>query len=52
MAEMGVVSKAMDKLPAWVRVIFLVIAISTSAYYIAHYGFLSFLMRMIFSPDI
>jgi len=52
MADMGVVSKALDKLPTWVRMIVLVTAISTSAYYIAHYGFLSFLMRMIFSPDI
>jgi hypothetical protein len=52
MAGMGVVSKAIDKLPTCVRVIFLAIAISASAYYIAHYGFLSFLMRMIFSQDI
>jgi hypothetical protein len=49
---MGVVSRAIDKLPAWVKVIVVVASIATSVYYIAHYGLLSFLMRMIFSPDI
>jgi hypothetical protein len=33
-------------------VILVVVSIATSVYYIAHYGLLSFLMRMIFSPDI
>ena len=49
---MGVVSRAIDKLPTWLQVILVVVAIATSVYFIAHYGFLSFLMRMIFSPDI
>lgn len=51
MAGMGVVSKALDKLPTWLQVILVVTAISVSVYYIAHYGFFSFLVRMIFSPD-
>ena len=49
---MGVVSRAIDKLPTWGQVILVVVAIATGVYFIAHYGFLSFLMRMIFSPDI
>jgi hypothetical protein len=52
MADMGVVSRAIDRLPTWVQVILVVVAIATSVYYIAHYGLLSFLMRTIFSPDI
>jgi hypothetical protein len=48
---MGVVLKAVDKLPTWVQVILAVIAIAVSEYYIAHDGFFSFLVRMIFSPD-
>jgi hypothetical protein len=50
MAGMGVVSKAIDKLPTWVQVTFMVIAIPVSVYYIAHYGFWSFVLHMIFSP--
>ncbi len=51
MAGMGVVSRAVDKLPTWVQLILAVIAVAVSLYYIAHYGFFSFLVRMIFSPD-
>jgi hypothetical protein len=47
---MGVVSRAIDKLPTWVQVIFVVIAIPVSMYSIAHYGFWSFVLHMIFSP--
>ena len=50
MAGMGVISRAVDKLPAWVQGILAVIAIAVSVYYIAHYGFFSFLLHMIFSP--
>jgi hypothetical protein len=52
MPYMGVVSRAIDKLPTWVQAILVVVAISASVYYIAHYGFLAFLVRTIFSPDI
>ncbi len=48
---MGVVSRAVNKLPIWVQGILAVIAIAVSVYYIAHYGFFTFLMRLIFSPD-
>ena len=41
MADMGVVSRAIDKLPTWVHVILIVVAIATSVYYIAHYGLFS-----------
>jgi len=44
------ISRAIDKLPAWAKLILMVFAIVGSVYYIAHYGFLSFLLRMIFSP--
>jgi hypothetical protein len=51
-AAMGVISRATDKLPTWVQVVLMVVSIFVSMYYIAHYGLFSFLMRMIFSPDI
>jgi hypothetical protein len=47
---MKMVSTAIDKLPTWVQVIFWVITIPVSLYYIAHYGFWSFFLHMIFSP--
>ncbi len=49
---MGMISRAIDKLPTWVRVALTIVAIFMSIYSIARYGFLSFLMRMIFSPDL
>jgi hypothetical protein len=51
MAGMGVVSRTIGRLPTWVQVIVTVIAIAVSMYYIAHDGFFSFLVRMLFSPD-
>jgi hypothetical protein len=30
----------------------MVLTVLGSVYYIAHYGFLTFLLRMIFSPDL
>jgi hypothetical protein len=54
MAIMGpisrAISKALDKLPRWANWILMVFAVLGSGYYIAHYGFFSFLLRMIFSP--
>jgi hypothetical protein len=50
----GMISRALDrlldKLPPWGKVIFLVLAITLSVYYIARYGFGSFLLHAIFSP--
>jgi hypothetical protein len=39
-----------DKLPKWLRVIIVLIAIPISIYCIAHYGFWSFVLHAIFSP--
>jgi len=54
MAIMGpisrAISRAIDKLPKWAKFILVVLLVLGSAYYIAHYGFFSFLLRMIFSP--
>jgi hypothetical protein len=54
MATMGPISRAIsraaDKLPKWAKLICVVFLVLGSVYYIAHYGFFSFLLRMIFSP--
>ena len=50
MAIMGSISRAIDKLPPWVKFILMVFAVLGSVYYITHYGFFSFLLHMIFSP--
>jgi hypothetical protein len=47
---MGSISRAIDKLPKWAKLICAVFAVFGSVYYIAHYGFFSFLLRMIFTP--
>jgi hypothetical protein len=52
MAGMGMISRAIDKLPTWVQVLLVAFAIPVSLYYIAHYGFWSFLLHLIFSPTI
>ena len=44
------IGRVVDRLPLWGRVIFYVITVLGSVYFIAHYGFLRFLLRMIFSP--
>jgi hypothetical protein len=51
MAGMGVVSRAIDKLPTWVQVILTLLGIVACVYGIAHYGW-SFIFRIIFSPDL
>jgi hypothetical protein len=43
-------SRVFDKLPVWGKAIWIILTIAGSAYCIAHYGLLSFLLRMIFSP--
>jgi nitrate reductase NapE component len=50
MTGMGFTSKALDKLPSWAKFIFMVFAVFASVYYISHYGFLSFLLNMLFKP--
>jgi hypothetical protein len=46
---MGSISRAYDKLPKWVQLVFMVISLLGIAYGTAHYGF-SFLLKVIFSP--
>jgi hypothetical protein len=54
MAIMGPISRALDKLidrlPRWAQWILMVFVAVGSVYYIAHYGFFTFLLKMIFSP--
>jgi len=46
---MGLISRACDKLPAWVQIVFGVISVIGIVYGTAHYGF-TFLLKVIFSP--
>lgn len=54
MATMGpisrAISRALDRLPRWANVILVVVVVIGSIYYIAHYGFFTFLLRMILTP--
>ena len=47
----GVISRAIDEVPVWARVILEIAVISLAIYGIHYYGFWSFLMHAIFSPD-
>jgi hypothetical protein len=49
---MGLISRAVDKLPRWAKFIFAALTVVGSVYCIARYGFWSFLLRVIFSPDL
>jgi len=53
---MGLISRAIDKvvdpLPTWAKLILLALVVIGSVYCIARYGFWSFLLRTIFSPDL
>jgi hypothetical protein len=44
------ISRAIDKLPKWAKFSLVVLLVLGCVYYIAHYGFFSFLLHMIFSP--
>jgi hypothetical protein len=44
------ISRALDKLPRWANLILGVLVVVGCVYYIAHFGFFSFLLRMIFTP--
>jgi len=48
---MGVISRAIDGSPVWARVTLAIAVISLAIYGIHYYGFWSFLMHAIFSPD-
>ncbi len=50
-AAMGVVSRAIDKVPTWAKVVLGVVAIVGSVYYVAQYGFWTFILHAIFSPE-
>jgi hypothetical protein len=52
LASMGVLSRTFDRLPTWAQVIFAVLAIVVSIYCIIEYGFFSFLLKALFSPEI
>jgi sulfite exporter TauE/SafE len=52
MAGMGVVSRAIDKLPTWAKVVLGAVAIAGGVYYIAQNGFWTFILHTIFSPEI
>jgi hypothetical protein len=52
MAVMGLISRGIDKLPPWAKFILIVLTIFGSVYYIARYGILTFLLRVIFSPEL
>ena len=44
------IDKVVDKLPAWVKFILMVLTVLLSAYSISRYGFWLFLLHVIFSP--
>lgn len=44
------ISKAIDKLPRWAQLIWLALLVIGSVYYIAHFGFWTYLLKVIFSP--
>ena len=48
---MGVISKAIDRLPTWAQVILMVLGLAACVYGIAHEGWL-FIVKLIFSPDL
>ena len=47
---MGVISKAIDKLPSWVQGVLVVLGFIVGAYGVAHYGW-SFILHAILSPE-
>jgi hypothetical protein len=44
------IGKQFEKLPPWAKLLFFGLVIAGSVYFIARYGFWSFLLHMIFSP--
>jgi F0F1-type ATP synthase assembly protein I len=50
MAGMGMVSKALDKLPLWAQVVLTVLGIVAGVFAVVRYGFWSVFLHAIFSP--
>ena len=48
----GLISKTIDKLPAWAKLVFWAATAVASIYCIRQYGFFHFLLRVIFSPSL
>ncbi len=44
--------RGFEKLPTWANVLLMVAVVPASAWYIAHFGFWHFILRMIFSPEL
>jgi hypothetical protein len=51
MAGMGVISKAIDKMPAWAQLVLSALGLAAFAYGIAHEGW-TFILKAIFSPEL
>jgi len=51
MAAMGMISKAIDRLPSWVQMILLIVSLIVFTWGVAHYGW-TFILKVIFSPDL
>src|SRR5215471_19278877 len=49
-AIMGSISRVIDRLPMWAKLISVALTVLGSMYRIARYGFLSFLLHVIFIP--
>jgi hypothetical protein len=47
---MGIIGRALDRLPDWVQKLLFVFAIVWSVYYVTRFGFWSFLLHALFSP--
>lgn len=46
----GVVDKLIDKLPAWAKPVLVAVTLLGSVYCVVRYGFLSFVLHVIFRP--
>jgi SNF family Na+-dependent transporter len=51
MTGMGVISKAIDKLPTWMQVVLMILAFGACIYGVARDGWI-FMLKVIFSPDL
>jgi predicted membrane protein len=50
-AGMGVISRGLDKLPKWMQVVLMILAVCACIYGIARDGW-TFMLKVIFSPDL
>jgi len=48
---MGVISRGIEKLPTWMQVVLMILAVAGIVYGVARYGW-TFLLKVIFSPDL